>query len=148
MKKKELKSSSTKLEKELTKTLEIEKTYLKNLSNLKEKNLKDLNKLREILKSKEKNYQISLKREKENLNMNLTELENKELDKLKMKILENLPNSLQNLKKYSIRETYSMIGKKNKIIMRDTEKLMTALEMGLTKNGIKTSDFIEKMEKN
>jgi hypothetical protein len=32
--------------------------------------------------------------------------------------------------------------------MRETEELGNALEMGLTKIGIKTSDFIEKMEKN
>ena len=78
--------------------------------------------------------------------MNLKKLENSELDKLKMKILENLPTSLQDFKKYSTREAFSLIGMKHNLILKETKQHWDALETGLTKIGIDPMDFLKKMD--
>ena len=97
---------------------------------------------------KKKDFQAFLNKERETLNLNLKEFEEIELNKLKDQIIQENPNSPRDLKEYLLQEAFSMIGMKEKTLLKEIEQRWNALERGLTKNGIKTSDYITKMEKN
>ena len=136
------------LEKEKKITSKLENNYLKNIKDyektqkngLKDKTLK--------LNQKKKDFQAFLNKERETLNLNLKEFEEIELNKLKGQIIQENPNSPRDLKEYLLQEAFSMIGMKEKTLLKEIEQRWNALKRGLTKNGIKASDYIKKMEKN
>jgi len=70
------------------------------------------------------------------------------LNKLKNQIIHENPNSPTDLKEYLLQEAFSMIGMKEKTLSREIEERWNALERGLTRVGIKSRDYIAKMEKN
>ena len=103
---------------------------------------------RKKLKKKKTAYQNSLNKKRETLNQNLKNFETEQLNKLKTQILKEHPNSPDDLKEYLMQEAFSMIGMKERTLLKEIEQRWNALERGLTKIGIKPDEFISKMEQN
>ena len=136
-----------KLEQELEMSEKIETSLQSDLKEFKSKNQKTLTKKRLVLNEKQKNckqnpifLQDILKKKRDEMKLNLKIFENNLLKELTMRIQVGQTNCPKELLQYQKYGEFSAILEKDKILTRDTKRLLNLLEEELGKHN-KTVDW-------
>jgi len=126
---------------------ETEEISLANLNDFITKNNQDLKILQQGLEKQKKAFQMTLSKESERLNQSLMQIEKEQLKLLRTEIAEEIPNCPKELKEYLQQGELSLITKREKTLIRETEQLTNALWTGLTKAGLDYDSYFQKMDK-
>src|SRR5690606_18903911 len=124
----------------------IENLYQKDLAPLQSRNNIELKEKDNVLQQKRTESRKILKKEEEHNQQLLKEIEKEQLKQLRIEIAVELPNCPGELKEFLISGELSLIGMKYKSLTTETEKLMTALLTGLTRNGLTVEEYFKKMD--
>ncbi len=127
---------------------EIETQLQADLNSLKSRNNQDLKEKQNVYDQRWRESQEDLNKSGQNYQQLLRTAEKEQLKQLRTEIALEIPNLRRDLKDLWIAGELSLIGTMYKSLMTESEKLMTALETNLTKNGINVQDYLDKMDRN
>lgn len=127
---------------------EIEKQLQADLNSLKSRNNQDLKEKQNVYDQRWRESQEDLNKSEQDYQQLLKTAEKEQLKQLRTEIALEIPNLRKDLKDLWIAGELSLIGTMYKSLMTESEKLMTALETNLTKNGINVQDYLDKMDRN
>lgn len=127
---------------------EIETQLQADLNSLKSRNNQDLKEKQNVYDQRWRESQEDLNKSGQNYQQLLRTAEKEQLKQLRTEIALEIPNLRRDLKDLWIAGELSLIGTMYKSRMTESEKLMTALETNLTKNGINVQDYLDKMDRN